>query len=242
MITILVLQTEAGLIEEHGLSTRLQKRPNLHGFDTFESALWKMRNATVNEGGDTLVDGGESVRFSNNRGQNGQQQTASGIPSGLQAERSEDTDRLEQIIDRQLKRSKKQAGFKALAIGQDQLPDALRSALATIERATGTRVVVFRNLTPEIADFNGATVRDGLYLKPNMGDDPSMPSYAKSASTAETLTPLQKVRAGLLQGPVDLTPQEIEALRQDAISARASDEEFWEASRIRREAEARSKK
>lgn len=33
MITILVLQTEAGLIKEHGLSTRLQKRPNLQGFD-----------------------------------------------------------------------------------------------------------------------------------------------------------------------------------------------------------------
>lgn len=166
------------------------------------------RDASVNDELGTLIDGQEPARLSKrgpsgdvakiggdnatNRGaQNGRKQTPSAIPQRLRVERTQDSDRLEQVIDRQLKRDGQPTGFKALAIGQDQLSDALRGALATIERATGTRVVIFRNLTPEIADFNGATVRDGLYLKPNRGDDPSMPSCVKSVSTAETLTPLQ---------------------------------------------------
>lgn len=32
--------------------------------DSFESALWKLRNATVNDDGDTLIDGKEPLRFS----------------------------------------------------------------------------------------------------------------------------------------------------------------------------------
>jgi len=70
--------------------------------------------------------------------------------------------RLERIIDNELQRTEQPTGFKALVIGSDSLPDPLRRALAGFERVTGTQVVIFRNLTPEIADFDGVTVRDGV--------------------------------------------------------------------------------
>lgn len=92
----------------------------------------------------------------------GQRTTESGVPAGLAAERTRESDRLEGVIDGFLARSGEPTGFKALAIRPDQLPDALRGALDGFERVTGTRVVVFRNLTPEVADFNGVTVRDGV--------------------------------------------------------------------------------
>lgn len=85
----------------------------------------------------------------------------SGVPRGLAARETADSRQLEGIINRDLERSGQEAAFKALAVGADQLPDALRGALAAFERATGARVVVFRNLTPHAAGFNGVTVRDG---------------------------------------------------------------------------------
>ena len=85
----------------------------------------------------------------------------SGVPRGLAARGTADSRQLEGIINRNLERSGQEAAFKALAVGADQLPDALRGALAAFERATGARAVVFRNLTPHVADFNGVTVRDG---------------------------------------------------------------------------------
>ena len=85
----------------------------------------------------------------------------SGVPRGLAARETADSRQLEGIINRNLERSGQEAAFKALAVGADQLPDALRGALAAFERATGARAVVFRNLTPHVADFNGVTVRDG---------------------------------------------------------------------------------
>ena len=85
----------------------------------------------------------------------------SGVPRGLAARETADSRQLEGIINRNLERSGQAAAFKALAVGADQLPDALRGALAAFERATGARAVVFRNLTPHVADFNGVTVRDG---------------------------------------------------------------------------------
>ena len=75
---------------------------------------------------------------------------------------SEHSKRLDRIIDDELRRNSQPTGFKALAIGKDQLPDPLRCALAGFERVTGARVVIFRNLTPEIADFDCVTVRDGV--------------------------------------------------------------------------------
>ena len=85
----------------------------------------------------------------------------SGVPRGLAARETADSRQLESIINRNLERGGQAAAFKALAVGADQLPDALRGALAAFERATGARAVVFRNLTPHVADFNGVTVRDG---------------------------------------------------------------------------------
>lgn len=88
-------------------------------------------------------------------------ETGSGIPSGLKAERSRDTDDLADRINRDLRRHGEPEGFKALSVPQDQLPDALSRALRVFERITGTRVVIFRNQTPGVVHFNGVNFRDG---------------------------------------------------------------------------------
>ena len=99
----------------------------------------------------------------NQGARDGQQQTASGIPAGLPSQRTADSDRLGQGINADLQRiGDPGAGlFRASSIPENQLPDALRRALGAIRSATGTRVHIFRNLTPEILDFNGVNFRDG---------------------------------------------------------------------------------
>lgn len=101
-----------------------------------------------------------------------------GIPQGLPAERTADSDALERIIDAEQRRAGLPEGFQAVAVRQDQLPDALRGALAGLERATGTRVVIFRALTPEIADFNGVTIRDGVLYVSETAQSPATSTAA----------------------------------------------------------------
>ncbi|TAN09424.1 MAG: hypothetical protein EPN34_13940 [Burkholderiaceae bacterium] len=89
----------------------------------------------------------------------------SGVPTGLPSERNADSDRLEQGINDFLRQTGRPAGFKAEAIRTVSLPDALAVALARFTDATGTRVVLFRNRTPGVDDFNGVNFRDGrIYI------------------------------------------------------------------------------
>lgn len=122
------------------------------------------------------VDNGASQGDGN--AQRGRRTYDNGIPQGLPAERTADSDALERIIDAEQRRAGLPEGFQAVAVRQDQLPDALRGALAGLERATGTRVVIFRALTPEIADFNGVTIRDGVLYVSETAQSPATSTAA----------------------------------------------------------------
>ncbi|MBS7350540.1 MAG: hypothetical protein KIG95_10380, partial [Comamonas sp.] len=86
----------------------------------------------------------------------------SGIPAGLPAQRNAETAKLEREINRELRRIGQPDGFQAAIVEETQLSDALSRALGAFRRATGTRVAVFRNLTPEVFNFNGVNFRDGV--------------------------------------------------------------------------------
>ncbi|MDO5288544.1 MAG: PLxRFG domain-containing protein [Pseudomonadota bacterium] len=89
--------------------------------------------------------------------------TASGIPAGLPAQSDAESRYLEQRINRWLAADGNQKGrWRANRISAVSLPHALRHALARFTDATGTRVVLFRNLTPQVDDFNGVNFRDGI--------------------------------------------------------------------------------
>ena len=122
------------------------------------------------------VDNGASQGDGN--AQRGRRTYDNGIPQGLPAERTTDSDALERIIDAEQRRAGLPEGFQAVAVRQDQLPDALRGALAGLERATGTRVVIFRALTPEISDFNGVTIRDGVLYVSETAQSPATSTAA----------------------------------------------------------------
>ncbi len=89
-------------------------------------------------------------------------QTASGIPAGLPAEQTDESRRLAKRFNRWVTgvgRGTEQVRFRE--VGAASLPDAPDRAIRAIERATGTRIVVVRNLTPDVVRFNGLTFLDG---------------------------------------------------------------------------------
>ena len=86
----------------------------------------------------------------------------SGVPRGLAASETADSRRLEQRINDWRRRSAMPAGMRFGHIPSQALPDALRHALDGFADATGTRVVLVRNFTPEIDDFNGVNFGDGV--------------------------------------------------------------------------------
>ena len=86
----------------------------------------------------------------------------SGVPRGLAARETADSRRLEQRINDWRQRNAMPAGMRFGHIPSQALPDALRHALDGFADATGTRVVLVRNFTPEIDDFNGVNFGDGV--------------------------------------------------------------------------------
>ena len=86
----------------------------------------------------------------------------SGVPRGLAARETADSRRLEQRINGWRQRNAMPAGMRFGHIPSQALPDALRHALDGFADATGTRVVLVRNFTPEIDDFNGVNFGDGV--------------------------------------------------------------------------------
>ena len=86
----------------------------------------------------------------------------SGVPRGLAARETADSRRLEQRINDWRRRNAMPAGMRFGHIPSQALPDALRHALDGFADATGTRVVLVRNFTPEIDDFNGVNFGDGV--------------------------------------------------------------------------------
>lgn len=105
----------------------------------------------------TKAESRTSDNAANQGARDGQQQTASGIPTGLPAASDADSRDLERRINEWIGSSR----WRAHRLGTVSLPLELRAALDRFADATGTRVVLFRNLTPGIEDFNGVNFRDG---------------------------------------------------------------------------------
>ena len=90
--------------------------------------------------------------------QNGQE---NGMPRGLSATSTAQSRTLEDKINGWLARSGSIGRVRFGQISAVSLPDALNRALARFTDTTGTKVVLFRNYTPEVDDFNGVSFRDG---------------------------------------------------------------------------------
>ncbi|PJK07991.1 hypothetical protein CO610_07450 [Lysobacteraceae bacterium NML95-0200] len=105
--------------------------------------------------------------WSNRNGSSNRDET--GIPAGLPAVSTAASERLARALHAHLRRrgySGKPPRF--LEILPSSLPHELYAGLQVLGRITGTRVVIFRNLTPEIDDFNGVNFRDGtVYINEN---------------------------------------------------------------------------
>lgn len=88
----------------------------------------------------------------------------SGIQQGLRSSRTDQSEQLEQRINAELRRigDDGAGSFRVETVSQDELRDSLRRALGAFRAATGTEVHIFRNLTPEVFDFNGVNFRDGV--------------------------------------------------------------------------------
>ena len=102
------------------------------------------------------------------------EQTASGIPAGLRAEQTDESRRLAKRFNgwlERLGRGAEQVRFREVTASS--LPDALNRALRAIEKATGARIAVVRNLTPDVERFNGLTFRDGTIYVDESSDRPA---------------------------------------------------------------------
>ncbi len=104
----------------------------------------------------------------------------SGIPAGLPAKQTAGS----RLLDGKLNRARAQEAqrqgqptppeLRFHEIDPASLPVDVRRALAEIGEATGTRVAVVRNLTPEVDRFNGVTSRDGVIYIDENADRPAV--------------------------------------------------------------------
>lgn len=87
----------------------------------------------------------------------------SGVPAGLDVRQTDATRRLAAAVNGLRRQRGNEARFRE--VEKAVLPDRLVGAITAFERATGTRVVVVRNLNRKAIDFNGVTMRRGeLYV------------------------------------------------------------------------------
>ncbi len=97
-----------------------------------------------------------------------EQTFASGLPHNLPAEETTASRALENKINEWRARRGDIGRVRVREVSAVSLPKQLHRALARFTDTTGTRVVLFRNLTPEVDDFGGVNFRDGtLYINEN---------------------------------------------------------------------------
>ena len=97
-----------------------------------------------------------------------EQTFASGLPHNLPAEETTASRTLENKINEWRARRGDIGRVRVREVSAVSLPKQLHRALARFTDTTGTRVVLFRNLTPEVDDFGGVNFRDGtLYINEN---------------------------------------------------------------------------
>ncbi|MGO1069322.1 LPD38 domain-containing protein [Lysobacter sp. CA199] len=97
--------------------------------------------------------------------------TASGVPAGLDVRQTDATRRLASAVNGLRPRRGSEARFREVEKGL--LPDRLAGAIAALERATGTEVVIVRNLNPDAINFNGITTRRGVLYVDETADHPA---------------------------------------------------------------------
>jgi hypothetical protein len=125
----------------------------------------------VQQPSDSQVAGGNSQpsRVS----QTGQRQ--SGIPAGLPAQLTNTTRQLNARLNRWLKsRGRWTEQIRLQSVDKAALPDDVAVGLRAIEAATGVRVEVVRNLTPDVERFNGFTFGDGQIAIDERADQPAI--------------------------------------------------------------------
>lgn len=102
---------------------------------------------------------------------------ASGIPAGLPARQTAASRALAGRLNRYFANRAQQSGqprgeMRFREIDQAALPDATREAIRAFAEATGTRIAIVRNLTPEIDQFNGVNFGDGVIYVDENADMP----------------------------------------------------------------------
>ncbi len=83
----------------------------------------------------------------------------SGIPAGLPARQTEASRQLAASLNRWRASVGHTDAMRFREVPRDVLPDALDRALRELESASGTRISIVRNLTPEADTWNGLTFR-----------------------------------------------------------------------------------
>lgn len=148
---------------------------------------------------------------------------------------------LSAALDRMLARGGSQDHVQLHEVAREHLPQEQRDAMDAFDRATGTRTVVVRNLTPHVFDFNGASLRDGrIFVNENnehplvnvMGhefthqlrvDQPALYSALESEARKGDLGAYARERLGGVAGAHALAPEELTA---DAVGDAVSDPAF----------------
>lgn len=97
---------------------------------------------------------------------------ASGLPAGLPASTTTAAGALARKLNAERQRRGESGELRFAEVPASALPDDARRALTALGEATGTRVVVVRNLTPEVDAFNGVTFRDGVLYVDEAADRP----------------------------------------------------------------------
>ena len=127
------------------------------------------------DGATAVGDGGRRAAAStrDGSGRGAADAPASGIPAGLPVRHTDATRRLSTAINghvRGIGSAARDASFREVDKGH--LPDAVASALAAFERATGTEVAVVRNLNRDAIDFNGISTRRGVLYVDESAEHP----------------------------------------------------------------------
>lgn len=120
----------------------------------------QIKSASANRG--TFDPANPDIRFSRDTRGEPQRSTgdgrneASGIPAGLPIDATAETRTLSRALSRWVgAEGDDRTPTRFGAVRPDSLPDAAAQALDAFGQATGTRIVLVRNLTPEVETFNG---------------------------------------------------------------------------------------
>ncbi|MGH8111558.1 MAG: hypothetical protein ACREPL_06445 [Rhodanobacteraceae bacterium] len=97
--------------------------------------------------------------FTGDRSATDGKEPASGIPEGLQGQHTAASTGLGAKLTRWLRQNGKPGTYQFREIGVSSLPEPAARGLRAMEAATGRRIAIVRNLTPELGTFNGVSFK-----------------------------------------------------------------------------------